>query len=133
MITLSLPWQHIAYQGSLGDLLLCNWRYLHQKLYMTLKRFQWTVYNELEVQKLKQFFCQHELKLKLKSWNWKLKILDWVFWFVFPLTFFPDSWNFLLIYCPLLLSLLKDFDTFFFPCWRFPSPVFSYYVFLVLF
>ena len=39
----------------------------------------------------------------------------------------------LLIYCSLLLSLFKKFDSFFFPCWRFSSFVFFCYVFLLLF
>lgn len=92
---------------------------------MKLEPFQSTVYNELEVQTLKQIFCQEEFSARLKQ-----KILDWVFWFVFSLFFlyffiylfnflififfcFYNFWTFLLIYCFLLFSLLKDFDTFF--------------------
>ena len=88
---------------------------------MKLEPFQSTVYNELEVQTLKQIFCQEEFSARLK-----LKILDWVFWFVFSLFFlyffiylfnflififfcFYNFWTFLLIYCFLLFSLFKRF------------------------
>ena len=97
---------------------------------LKLKLFQSTVYNESEVQTLKQFFWKCEFSAKLK-----LKILDWFFWFVFSSIIFSQFLNFSFY---LLFSAVVSFKSFqhffifflayFFFCiflLRFPSLIFS--------